>query len=68
MKTSKYSDGQILKILNQAKGGIPELCRKHRKEMFCLLSSYYPSQKTACCGKLSKVVNLCSVKPITCEL
>lgn len=31
MKTSKYSDSQILAILNQAEGGIPvpELCREH---------------------------------------
>jgi putative transposase len=31
MKTSKYSDSQILAILNQAESGIPvpELCREH---------------------------------------
>ena len=31
MKTSKYSDSQILAILKQAEGGvpIPELCREH---------------------------------------
>jgi len=31
MKTSKYTDSQILAILNQAESGIPvpELCREH---------------------------------------
>tara|TARA_R110000772_G_scaffold178835_3_gene290233 strand:- start:5239 stop:5505 length:267 start_codon:yes stop_codon:yes gene_type:complete len=31
MKISKYTDSQILAILNQAEGGIPvpELCREH---------------------------------------
>ncbi len=31
MKTSRYSDSQILSILKQAEGGtpIPELCREH---------------------------------------
>ena len=31
MKTSRYSDGQILSILRQADGGVPvaELCREH---------------------------------------
>jgi len=31
MKTSKYSDSQILAILKRAEGGvpIPELCREH---------------------------------------
>ncbi|MFT5638485.1 MAG: putative transposase [Paracoccaceae bacterium] len=31
MKQSKYSDAQIMSILNQAEGGVPvsELCREH---------------------------------------
>ncbi len=31
MKTSRYSEGQILAILRQAEGGVPvaELCREH---------------------------------------
>lgn len=31
MKTSKYTDSQILAILNQAESGmpVPELCREH---------------------------------------
>lgn len=31
MKTSRYSDGQILAILKQAENGVPvpELCREH---------------------------------------
>ena len=31
MKTSKYSDGQIIGILKQAEAGtpVPELCREH---------------------------------------
>ena len=31
MKQSKYSDAQIMGILNQAEGGVPvsELCREH---------------------------------------
>ena len=31
MKTSRYTEGQILAILRQAEGGMPvaELCRKH---------------------------------------
>ncbi len=31
MKKSKYSDAQIMSILNQAEGGVPvsELCREH---------------------------------------
>ena len=31
MKTSRYSDPQILSILRQAEGGmpVPELCREH---------------------------------------
>ena len=31
MKTSRYSDAQILSILRQAEGGmpVPELCREH---------------------------------------
>lgn len=31
MKKSKYSDAQIMGILNQAEGGVPvsELCREH---------------------------------------
>jgi len=31
MKTSKYSDGQIMVIFNQAESGtpVPELCREH---------------------------------------
>lgn len=31
MKTSRFSDGQIMAILKQAEGGVPvaELCREH---------------------------------------
>lgn len=31
MKTSKFSDGQIMSILKQAEGGVPvsDLCRQH---------------------------------------
>ena len=39
MKTSRYTEAQILSILRQAEGGMPvaELCRKHG----CSTASFY---------------------------
>ena len=47
MKTSKYTEAQILAILRQAEGGVPvsELCREHGVST----ATFYIYGRLSCC-------------------
>jgi hypothetical protein len=59
MKTSRYSDAQILSILRQADGGVPvaDLCREHGMSTVSPAGEFSPKvaarKSPLCCSRCS---------------